>query len=130
MLKKERSFTSCHSLNIICLPCSTSLSLSFSLTKISSLFVMQISGETGCQRNYTVSMFHSGRLTYAHHSPTNFETVAPSEFNLGNMLCSGKFVLLHVLTAPPPLPETSSSALETFPLAATSAFRDITPEYL
>lgn len=76
MLKKERSFTSCHLLNIICLPCSTSLSLSFSLTKISSLFVMQISGETGCQRNYTVSMFHSGRLTYAHHSPTNFETIA------------------------------------------------------
>lgn len=63
-----------------------SLSLSFFLTKISSLFVTQVSGETGCQRNYTVSMFHSGRLTYAHHSPTNFETVAPSEFNLGNML--------------------------------------------
>lgn len=47
-----------------------------------------LSGEwAGCQRNYTVSMFHSGRmLTYAHHSPTNFETVLPSEFNLGNML--------------------------------------------
>ena len=33
MLKKERSFTSCHLLNIICLPCSTSLSLSLSLSR-------------------------------------------------------------------------------------------------